>query len=34
MPVDQRTHQPFGILHAAASIALAETVRVIRLRSH
>ena len=26
MPVDQRTHQPFGILHGGASIALAETV--------
>ncbi len=26
MPVDQRTQQPFGILHGGASIALAETV--------
>ena len=26
MPVDQRTLQPFGILHGGASIALAETV--------
>jgi len=26
MPVDERTHQPFGILHGGASIALAETV--------
>jgi uncharacterized protein (TIGR00369 family) len=26
MPVDHRTHQPFGILHGGASIALAETV--------
>ena len=26
MPVDGRTHQPFGILHGGASIALAETV--------
>lgn len=26
MPVDSRTHQPFGILHGGASIALAETV--------
>jgi uncharacterized protein (TIGR00369 family) len=26
MPVDQRTRQPFGILHGGASIALAETV--------
>jgi 1,4-dihydroxy-2-naphthoyl-CoA hydrolase len=25
MPVDTRTHQPFGILHGGASIALAET---------
>jgi len=26
MPVDSRTHQPMGILHGGASIALAETV--------
>jgi 1,4-dihydroxy-2-naphthoyl-CoA hydrolase len=26
MPVDHRTHQPFGILHGGASVALAETV--------
>ena len=26
MPVDQRTLQPFGILHGGASLALAETV--------
>ncbi len=26
MPVDQRTHQPMGILHGGASIVLAETV--------
>lgn len=25
MPVDKRTHQPFGILHGGASIVLAET---------
>jgi 1,4-dihydroxy-2-naphthoyl-CoA hydrolase len=25
MPVDHRTHQPYGILHGGASIALAET---------
>lgn len=25
MPVDQRTHQPFGILHGGASVVLAET---------
>ncbi len=26
MPVDERTHQPFGRLHGGASVALAETV--------
>jgi len=26
MPVDARTHQPFGLLHGGASAALAETV--------
>ncbi len=26
MPVDHRTHQPFGLLHGGASAALAETV--------
>jgi len=26
MPVDHRTHQPFGLLHGGASCALAETV--------
>ena len=26
MPVDDRTHQPFGLLHGGASVALAETV--------
>jgi 1,4-dihydroxy-2-naphthoyl-CoA hydrolase len=25
MPVDYRTHQPFGLLHGGASVALAET---------
>lgn len=25
MPVDFRTHQPFGLLHGGASVALAET---------
>lgn len=25
MPVDERTHQPFGLLHGGASAALAET---------
>ncbi|MGL4826522.1 MAG: hotdog fold thioesterase [Vibrionaceae bacterium] len=26
MPVDNRTHQPFGFLHGGASVALAESV--------
>lgn len=26
MPVDKRTHQPMGVLHGGASVALAETV--------
>lgn len=26
MPVDKRTHQPFGRLHGGASVALAETI--------
>lgn len=26
MPVDKRTHQPFGLLHGGASAALAETI--------
>lgn len=25
MPVDERTHQPFGLLHGGASVVLAET---------
>ncbi|MBX4313708.1 hotdog fold thioesterase, partial [Mycobacterium tuberculosis] len=25
MPVDARTHQPFGLLHGGASVVLAET---------
>lgn len=29
MPVDERTHQPYGILHGGASVALAETVASI-----
>ena len=29
MPVDERTRQPFGILHGGASMALAETVASI-----
>ena len=26
MPVDHRTHQPYGILHGGASVVLAETI--------
>ncbi|HTV96909.1 MAG TPA: hotdog fold thioesterase [Steroidobacteraceae bacterium] len=26
MPVDERTHQPYGLLHGGASVSLAETV--------
>src|ERR1700748_476638 len=26
MPVDARTHQPYGILHGGASVVLAETI--------
>src|SRR5580704_17071859 len=26
MPVNEHTHQPFGVLHGGASVALAETV--------
>jgi 1,4-dihydroxy-2-naphthoyl-CoA hydrolase len=26
MPVDERTHQPYGLLHGGASVVLAETV--------
>jgi 1,4-dihydroxy-2-naphthoyl-CoA hydrolase len=26
MPVDARTHQPFGLLHGGASVVLAETI--------
>lgn len=29
MPVDERTKQPFGLLHGGASVALAETVASI-----
>src|ERR1041385_4970101 len=29
MPVDERTRQPYGILHGGASLALAETVASI-----
>ncbi|MFO1445352.1 hotdog fold thioesterase [Bacillus sp. Bva_UNVM-123] len=29
MPIDERTKQPFGLLHGGASVALAETVASI-----
>lgn len=29
MPVDHRTHQPFGLLHGGASVVLAETLASI-----
>ena len=29
MPVDHRTHQPFGLLHGGASVVLAESVASI-----
>jgi 1,4-dihydroxy-2-naphthoyl-CoA hydrolase len=29
MPVDERTHQPFGLLHGGASVVLAETLASI-----
>jgi uncharacterized protein (TIGR00369 family) len=29
MPVDKRTHQPFGLLHGGASVVLAETIASI-----
>jgi uncharacterized protein (TIGR00369 family) len=29
MPVDRRTHQPFGLLHGGASVALAESIASI-----
>ena len=31
MPVDTRTHQPFGLLHGGASAALAETRQPLHL---
>ena len=34
MPVDERTRQPFGILHGGASVALAETVASIGAVMH
>ena len=29
MPVDHRTHQPFGLLHGGASVVLAETLGAV-----
>jgi uncharacterized protein (TIGR00369 family) len=34
MPVDERTRQPFGILHGGASVALAETVASLGAAAH
>ena len=34
MPVDERTRQPFGILHGGASVALAETVASLGANVH
>jgi 1,4-dihydroxy-2-naphthoyl-CoA hydrolase len=34
MPVDDRTRQPFGLLHGGASIALAETVASLGAVAH
>lgn len=34
MPVDERTHQPFGLLHGGASVVLAETVASIGAALH
>jgi 1,4-dihydroxy-2-naphthoyl-CoA hydrolase len=34
MPVDDRTRQPFGLLHGGASIALAETVASLGATVH
>jgi uncharacterized protein (TIGR00369 family) len=34
MPVDARTHQPFGLLHGGASVALAETVASLGAALH
>ncbi|HVE77684.1 MAG TPA: hotdog fold thioesterase [Gemmatimonadaceae bacterium] len=34
MPVDDRTRQPFGILHGGASVALAETVASLGAATH
>ena len=34
MPVDHRTHQPFGLLHGGASVALAETIASLGASLH
>jgi 1,4-dihydroxy-2-naphthoyl-CoA hydrolase len=34
MPVDHRTHQPFGLLHGGASVALAESVASLGASLH
>lgn len=34
MPVDERTRQPFGLLHGGASVALAETVASLGAAMH
>ena len=35
MPVDERTRQPFGILHGGASVVLAETLASVEIgRAH
>jgi uncharacterized protein (TIGR00369 family) len=34
MPVDARTHQPFGLLHGGASVALAETLASLGAALH
>jgi 1,4-dihydroxy-2-naphthoyl-CoA hydrolase len=34
MPVDHRTHQPMGLLHGGASVALAETLASIGANIH
>ncbi len=34
MPVDGRTHQPMGLLHGGASVALAETLGSIAAARH
>lgn len=34
MPVDERTHQPYGYLHGGASVLLAETVASIGATLH